>query len=259
MSTVAEVAEETAKIVDATRLRRLAEHKSRTVRIAVAQNPAAHDETIERLLSDRDEVVRLASAGNLADRPRLHAMVAMSQEKELRAALARTFARQDHRSLSYEVQAVLSKDPFSESRQGVAETTNYLDLFENLLNDGDPKVRAWCAANPRISREQMERLLTDRSWGVRAFTASAGLRFPDDEQLMRLARDRSASVRWAVLFRPRRPREALELLAEDPDELNRRHARSALLGGIMSDQIEASAQAGRQRALNVAPFLLSPS
>ena len=258
MTTVAEIAEETAKSVDATRLRELAEHKSKTVRIAVAQNPAADDETIERLLSDRDEVVRLASVSNLADRLRLQPVVARSQDKGLRAALARTFARQDHRSLPYDVQAVLSKDPFSESRQGVAETTNYLDLFETLLNDADPKVRAWCAANPRISRIQMEQLVTDRSWGVRAFTATAGLRFPDDEQLMRLARDRSASVRWAVLFRPGRPRGALELIAEDPDELNRRHARSALLRGAMSDQIEASDRAGRQRAAEVTPFIPPP-
>jgi len=259
MTTVAEIAEEVAKSVDATRLRELGKHKSKTVRIAVAQNQRADDETIERLLADGDEVVRLASARNLADRPSLQLAVAKSAEKWMRAVLARTFVRQDHRSLPYEVQAVLSKDPFAESREGVAETTNYLDLFEALLHDGDPKVRAWCAANPRISRVQMEELVNDRTWGVRAFTANVGLRFPDDEQLMRLAQDRSANVRWAVIFRPGRPREALELIAEDPDELNRRHARSALVRGSESDQIEASARDDRQRASDVAPFLPAPT
>lgn len=45
---------------------------------------------------------------------------------------------------------------------------------------------------------------------------------------MRLARDKSAEVRWAVLFRPDRPRRAIELIAEDSDEMNRYHAQIAL-------------------------------
>jgi hypothetical protein len=44
------------------------------------------------------------------------------------------------------------------------------------------------------TRDQMEVLVTDRMRVVRAATAGRGLRHPDDEQLLRLAQDRVASV-----------------------------------------------------------------
>ncbi|MEO7722558.1 MAG: hypothetical protein ABIS08_11670 [Pseudolysinimonas sp.] len=246
---VAELADRAETSTDATVLRDLSRHTSKTVRVLVARNPAADDETIGRMSQDAEEVVRLACAGNLAGRPSLQRAAAESPEKWVRAALASTFARDDEGSLPYDLQARLARDEFREARGWVAETTNYEDLFAILIADPDPRVRARCAANPRISRAQMEVLVTDRQWGVRAYTASAGLRYPDDEQAMRLARDRSAEVRWAVLFRVDRPRAAIELIAQDTDEMNRRHAQSELdFGSNTLPDAEASVRANRERA-----------
>ena len=103
--------------------------------------------------------------------------------------------------------------------------------------------------NPRISRAHMETLVTDRIARVRGCAAANGLMFPDDEQLLRLAQDRSAGVRWAVLFRVDRPREAIETIAEDVDELNHHHARLALANvhSIMTLEVEKSVRAARKR------------
>jgi len=257
---VAELAERASTSTDATVLRDLSRHASKTVRISVAGNRAADDETIARLSQDTDEVVRLSCAGNLADRPDLQYAAADSSEKWVRALLASTFARNDERSLPYDLQARLARDDFRETRGWMAETTNYRDLFDLLVTDADPRVRARCAANPRISRAQMEVLVTDRQWGVRAYAASAGLRYPDDEQLLRLAGDRSAQVRWAVLVRVDRPREAIELIAQDHDEMNRRHAERALgPGSILGPDYESSIRAARARATHDLGFEPPPS
>jgi hypothetical protein len=95
----------------------------------------------------------------------------------------------------------------------------------------------------------MDQLLVDRQWQTRSIAIHMGLRFPDDEQLIRGARDKSAAVRWAVLFRVDRPREAVELIALDSDDINRQHAESMLAGDPhMSDQVVTSARDDRARA-----------
>ncbi|MES2094553.1 MAG: hypothetical protein V4531_12185 [Actinomycetota bacterium] len=76
----------------------------------------------------------------------------------------------------------------------------------------------------------MERLVSDRAWKTRSLAAETGLRYPTDEQLVRLARDRSADVRWAVLSRVDAPREALEIIAQDSNGMNRQHAERILNG-----------------------------
>lgn len=256
MAKVATLVDEAASARESARLRELAPHESKEVRVAVAANPLADNETIQLLLGDGDESVRLAAAGNLADRPKLQLAVVDSEDKWMRAVLAHTFLRQDHLSLPYEVQAALAHDAFDETRQRIAETTDFADLFEMLLEDATPGVRGWCAANPRISRAQMGALVSDRAWKVRALAATLGLKFPDDEQLLRLARDRSAEVRWAVLSRVDRPREAIEILADDSDERNRRHAQLALVDvhNIMSADVEAAARTDRKRVAAVSSF-----
>ena len=75
-------------------------------------------------------------------------------------------------------------------------------------------------------------------------TASTGLRYPTGEQLVWLASDRSAEVRWAVLTRVEAPREALEIIAQDSDDMNRQHAERILHGagvnspGVIAQQRE---------------------
>jgi hypothetical protein len=60
-----------------------------------------------------------------------------------------------------------------------------------------------------------------------------------------------------VLFRPDRPREALELIARDSDEMNAQHARSALEDehDIDSAHVTEDARSRRARAERVAGFL----
>jgi len=249
---------EAARTSEATVLLSLSTHRSMSVRYAVASNPAADDETVARLLEDRAGSVRSAAASNLADRPTLQQVVVRSPEEWLRVALAGTFLDRDDRSLPRNVQCALMADTFVETRSNVAQTTDQLDVFETLLRDDDRRVRAMCAANPRITWDQMERLVTDRTWQVRATAVGSGMRYPDDEQLLRLARDRSATVRWAVLCRPDVPRAALELIADDTDEMNAQHARGELEGErhVNSGTVTDDARMRRARAERATGFEL---
>lgn len=256
MPTVSELVRQASQTSDPAILRELGAHRSKTVRSAVADNPAADDITIAALLDDRSHDVRLAAAGNLTERPDLHERAARSSDAWVRAITAHTYAGQDDRSLALDVQRILADDSFAETRGRIAETTNDLDLFEHLMRDGSPTVRGWCASNPRITREQMERLVSDRRLEVRAAAAANGLRYPDDEQLLRLARDRSAEVRWAVLFRVDLPRAAVELITQDPDEMNRQHAQMALRDehAINGEGAIESARAERTRVDRLLSF-----
>lgn len=243
--------------LDAATLRALAGHEAKSVRIAVAENSATDDPTIGRLLADDVDVVRFAAAAALRDRPQLHEVATSSPDKWVRAILAHLYADDDQRSLALAVQKTLAVDPFGEARGRTAETTNDLQIFEALLDDSSSTVRAMCALNPRISLDQMERLITDRDRAVRAAAAANGLRYPDDDQLVRLARDKSAEVRWAVLFRPDRPRRAIELIAEDSDEMNRYHAQIALHDerDIIAPAATQQTRAERRRAQRVRSFV----
>lgn len=238
-------------------LRDLARQPSKRVRIAVAENRAASDDTVTRLLGDGESLVRLAAAAtNLAPRPAVQEVAALSRDDTVRAILADTFADDHQRSLALAVQSALAVDPSAEVRGRVASTTDQPTLFETLLRDDAIVVRASCASNPRINRLQTDRLVSDRRAEVRAAAAGNGLRYPDDEQLLRLSGDRSAAVRWAVLFRVDRPRAAVERIAEDPDEWNRHHAQRALQSEslINSPAVVRTARAERARARSVPEF-----
>ena len=258
--TIAHLELEARRSQDPERLQELATHKSSLVRCRVSTNPNTTDAMIEQLLADIDGNVRMWAASALAERPALYAYAAESPHRWVRASLATVFSRHDDRSLPYPIQRALADDEFYETRKGVASTTNFADIFDRLLADDDPRVRGWCAANPRIALNQMEQLVGDKSSTVRRLTAALGLRYPSDEQLVRLARDRSKEVRWAVLFRPDRPREAVEIIAMDSDDINRRHAESALVsnGYIMSPMVETSFRTELNRAVAASPFEAPP-
>jgi hypothetical protein len=257
---VADLAFEAERTDDPVRLRDLSRHGSQRVRQSVAGNPAADDDVIGLLLDDAVDLVRHRAASNLAERPKLQRLAVGSADNGVRWGLAATFRFRFDRSLPYDIQAQLANDDYFECRFMVAETTNFLDLFETLLSDPEPRVRAGCAANPRVTRNQMETLVSDRSAVVRMSAAARGQVYPDDEQLLRLARDRSANVRWNVIFRVDRPREALELLAQDSDEGNRHHAQIALADNlnIVAAQGEDTVRAARREAASARPFLQPP-
>lgn len=99
MVSVAELAREAERSTDVRRLDELGRHRSTAVRIAVAENSAAGDETVGALLRHANDVVRLAAAGNVADRPALHSLAVASEDRWVRAVLADAFALRDDRSL----------------------------------------------------------------------------------------------------------------------------------------------------------------
>lgn len=242
MVRVEHLAYEASRHDDVARLDELSTHRSPHVRKNVASNEAVGDETIARLLQDDDAEVRARAAGNLRHRHELRLIALRSPEPAVRAALAGSGDRVH--PLSRDMQTALARDDSTDVRAGIAATTDSADLFEVLLVDRDDDVRAACARNPRITRDQMELLVTDRHANVRERAVSGGLLLPDDEQLRRLARDRSKDVRWAVIFRVDTPRDAVEWIAENDDEINSHNARTVLDGGI-HHTVAASVRARR--------------
>jgi hypothetical protein len=212
---------------DPQRLAELAAHPSKSVRLEVACNQVTPWQVLVQLTDDPDEQIRVNAAGNVNTVVEAQEQLSLSSDKWVRAILAHTYARSPG-SLSRAIQLRLAEDDFLETRTRIAETTNFLDIFESFMSDPIAGIRASCAANPRIDREQMERLVTDRSAGVRAATIVRGCLYPDDEQLLRLARDRSKGVQWAALCRADAPLEAVEIIAQESDEFNRRQAERTL-------------------------------
>jgi hypothetical protein len=214
---------------DSARVWKLASHKSARVRHAVASNRAAENRTLRRLLDDQVPEVRMEAAITGRSRRELHSALVRHDDRSVRALFVWVLESDPH-CIAYADQQLLAGDSFRDVRSALAGHTPYAGVFDRLLHDDDARVRGWCASNPRISLEQMERLVTDRAWNTRSLSVVTGLRYPTDEQLVRLARDRSAEVRWAVLIRVDAPREALEIIAQDSDDMNRRHAELVLNG-----------------------------
>ncbi len=208
----------------------MAEHPSKRVRDSVAQNTSANDETVLLLARDDAPGVRLGAATNVMGRPGIESELAQSPDRWVRAILAHTHAGSTGGSLRRATQDRLAVDDFYEVRARVAETTNLRDLYDRLLGDEDPRVRGACAANLRTTWADAETLLSDRSWTTRALFVHRGVHFPDAEQLLQAARDRSAGVRYNALFRAGAPKEVAQLLADDPDEDVRARARAVLDG-----------------------------
>lgn len=221
-------AEEATTTSSSERLAELAAHPSKKVRRAAADNPVASDQLIMMLANDSVETVRLSAAAAATNRPSLHEALSRSEDKWVRAILAHSAAIDETNQLPHDVQLRFARDDFKEVRERIAHTTAFLDIFGLLLSDPDPYVRGFCASNPRITESQMDRLVADKSWVVRASSLS-GLRFPRDEQVIALASDRSVRVRDAALLRVDTPSKVVELLLDDSDEIIRNHARLELV------------------------------
>jgi hypothetical protein len=209
------------------RFTELAAHPSKSVRLEVAANPAAPWKVLIGLTKDLDDQIRVNAADSVRTMVVAQEPLSRSSDKWVRAILAHTYARMSG-SLSREVQLRLAVDEFPETRARIAETTNYLDVFETLMSDPSADVRRGCAANPRIDRNQMERLVSDRAATVRAGAIRLGCLYPDDEQMLRLARDKSKGVQWSALFRADAPLAVVETIAVGGDGFNRQQAEDIL-------------------------------
>lgn len=235
------------------RLSELAEHSSARVRHAVAMAAGASDDVVRGLAADADRDVRLGAATNAAGRPAIEEDLAASEDEAVRSVLAHTYALEPYKQLLRATQEVLAADSSREVRARIAETTGYRDLYDRLLTDPQPRVRGACADNPRATSEDKERLLTDRHRDTRAMVLdSDGVRLTH-EQLLRAARDPSADVRWATLFRPGAPTAVAEALAGDVDETVRDAAQAATRDReeIWEAAGEADAIAGQEQDRDV--------
>jgi len=232
---------------DPSTLAALADHKSVRVRHAVTGNAATPDAAILRLLVDQVDTVRLLAATAGQARPALHDAILDSEDPWVRTLLVDALHNDPH-AVSFANQRRLLTEPFVEARMRLAGLTPYAEVFEELMRDPVAAVRAGCASNPRITHDHAEALLADRAAGVRATIVAEGLHYPTHEQLVRMTRDRSKYVRWAIIFRVDAPREALEALVEDPDPDNRYHARSQLTGEHSVNAPEAIASVRSERA-----------
>jgi hypothetical protein len=94
------------------------------------------------------------------------------------------------------------------------------------MNDSDPRVRAGAAENHLVTAEQSVVLAADPSYLVRA-TVVAMRRAPRDV-ITKMAHDKSAVVRWAVLLHYPERRGLTELLCHDSDAMNAQQARLSL-------------------------------
>lgn len=248
------IAEAEYRGTSAERLAELAGHASARVRQAVADAAAATDETVRLLIQDGNDLVRITAANNVGGRPSIEADVAASEDEWVRANLAHTYAQEPYKQLLRKTQEVLVGDSFREVRMRMAETTGYRDLYERLMADPEPRVRGACAWNPRVTPEDMEVLLQDRHRETRAMALDGGSGTLTHEQALRAARDPSADVRWATLFRPGAPATVAEALADDSDETVRNAAREAATQGreaIWEPAGEADAIAEREAGAGV--------
>jgi hypothetical protein len=231
------------------RLGELAEHASARVRDAVVSAAGASDDLVRRLAADADRNVRLGAATNAAGRPGIEADLAASDDDAVRSVLAHTYAREPYKQLLRATQEVLSSDSSREVRARIGETTGYRDLYDRLLADHEPRVRGACADNPRATPEDMERLLSDPHRDTRAMALDSDSGHLTQEQLLRAARDPSADVRWATLFRAGAPDSVAKALADDDDETVRDAAQAGAhyRGAIWESEGEADAVADRLR------------
>jgi HEAT repeat protein len=209
---------------------------------------------IHKLLVDQVETVRLLAATAGQARPALHDAMLDSEDRWVRTLLVDALHDDPH-AVSLANQRRLLAEAFVEARMRLAGLTPFGEVFEELMRDPVPAVRAGCASNPRITHDHAEALLTDRASGVRAAIVAEGLHYPTHEQLVRMTRDRSKYVRWAIIFRVDAPREALEALVEDADPDNRHHARGQLSDEHYVNAPEAIASVRAERASRVfSPF-----
>lgn len=199
------------------RLQELAADASPRVRVAVAENPGVSDDLLTVLLRDDDHLVRVTAAGTAVDREALESELVRSPDPWVRFIFV-SAACATGRIPSRASQELLVRDGMAESREMLAQITSYRDLFDLLLRDERPSVRGWCAANPRADRTAVDALLRDPDRRARRAAVASGLSFPDAEHLAVAARDRSADVRWAVLYRAGAPRALAESLVDDPME-----------------------------------------
>lgn len=193
---------------DATRMSELAEHRDRAVRAAVARNPSAPNELLERLVADKNFFVRFAVARNPS--PVAWQVAMRAPYTDVRVILAQ---RQD---LDEQTLERLVAAPEAAVRISVAESTERSDVLHRLARDPEKRVRAAAATRPELlSDDDLELLAADKTAQVRAVVVQSGRL--SDQTVTRLAADRSAYVRYFTLEAHPERVDLAERLQEDKE------------------------------------------
>jgi hypothetical protein len=133
--------------------------------------------------------------------------------------------------LPAEVVTLLVQDPVGQVRECLAQRTDDPAALETLVNDPNPRVRAAAAQNRLTTAAQRGRLVRDPSAPVRVSLVHAmailGWDIPEQD-LLKLARDRSVNVRYWLAGLPGSTRAVYEVLAQDPDDQIATNARQWL-------------------------------
>lgn len=217
-------------------LERLASDPDRHTRQAVVDNHACPPEILCTRLEDPEWRVRWGAVQHPnADRG-VREAASRSKDQQVRWALAQTA------DLEPEFVRALQADESWQVREQLATCHASTDVLEALLSDPDARVRGAVAAhNPNATEQQVRRLAEDRSAVTRR--AVAGRRGLPEDVLIRLATDRCADVRWWLCAVHRKNKRLMRALRDDPDEMVARQAREALSlrhrwGDLVGDKIE---------------------
>lgn len=187
----------------------LASDPDRQVRELLAGNPACGADVLAALMDDPHWRVRWTAAQSPSPDPAVQEAGARSTRADVREALA---ARVD---LAAEISTALAADPVTAVRAAIAGSTRDVELLARLASDPSWEVRGEVALSAAVTDDLLRILAADAHRRVRA-TVATQERTPRDV-VLRLARDRSADVRWCVLLARPGDAELSDLLRDDPD------------------------------------------
>jgi hypothetical protein len=217
-------------------LERLASDPDRHTRQAVVDNHACTADILRTRLGDPEWRVRWSAVQHPNADREVREAASRSQDQQVRWALAQTC------NLEPEFVRALQADQAWQIREQVAACHASTEVLEALLTDPDARVRGAVAAhNPNATEQQLRRLAEDRSAVTRR--AVAGRRVLPEDVLFRLATDRSADVRWWLCVVHCRNKRLMRVLSDDADEMVAHQARTALTlrrrwDDLVSDKIE---------------------
>ncbi|MFD1082785.1 hypothetical protein [Micromonospora andamanensis] len=198
----------------------LAADPNNKVRQALAENPTCPPAVLAGLVDDPSFDVRYAVLVNPRADRYVHEMICRSSDEDIRRLLA------ESQSIEEDIKTTLLRDPSVAVRGGMAETTVDPQILAALVSDPEPKVRAKAALNPLTTQEQRRRLARDKAASVRwALVQSVELA---EESLEELVHDRSVNVRWWLATTPQTPHRFLRILTEDKSPEVRTQARMRL-------------------------------
>ncbi len=132
----------------------LSQHESKSVRTALAGNPALHTEIQARLLKDDSHEVREALAENSGIDESFLEVLMRDENETVRERLVGW-----NKSVAHDVQRHLAKDPNSDVRKNLARTADLLEDVQQQLANDEPEVRQILAQNAGLSPEIQQRLL----------------------------------------------------------------------------------------------------